>query len=72
MHHDNEKSQAIHSSVTVLGLLKKKKKEDERNAWMAIFRTPTYNVIGRGTSIYLEEGHTLKPLLHHRYMTTLP
>ena len=25
MHHDSEKSQAIHSSVTALGLLKKKK-----------------------------------------------
>ena len=43
MHHDSEKIQATHSSVTVLGLLKKKK--DERNAWVAIFITPTYNVI---------------------------
>ena len=42
MHHDGEKSQAIHSSVTVLGLLKKK---DERNVWAAMFRTPTYNMI---------------------------
>ena len=48
MHHDNEKNQAIHSSVTAIGLLKKKKerkKEDKRTAWAAIFRTPTYNVI---------------------------
>ena len=44
MHHDSEKSQAIHSFVTALGLLKKKK-EDEQNVWVAIFRTPTYNVI---------------------------
>ena len=42
MHHDSEKSQAIHSSVTALGLLKKK---EEQNAWAAIFRTPAYNVI---------------------------
>ena len=49
--YDSEKSHAIHSSVTALGLLekkkkkKKKKKEDERNEWVAIFRTPTYTVI---------------------------
>ena len=43
MHHDSEKIQAIHSSVTELGLLKKKeRKKDERNAWAAIFITPTY------------------------------
>ena len=30
MHHDSEKSQAIHLSVTALGLLKKKKEEEER------------------------------------------
>ena len=42
MHHDSEKSQAI---VTALGLLKKKKKEDEQNAWAVIFKTPTHNVI---------------------------
>ena len=45
MHHDSEKSQAIHLSVTALGLLKKKKKTDERNVWAAIFITLTYNVI---------------------------
>ena len=48
MQHGSEKSQVIHSSVTVLGLLRKKKEEeeeDERNAWEAISRTPTYNVI---------------------------
>ena len=41
--HDSEKSQAIHSSVTVLGLLRKKK--DERNALVAISGTLIYNVI---------------------------
>ena len=40
-----KKSQAIHSSVTALGLRKKKEEEDERNVWVAIFRTPTYNII---------------------------
>ena len=30
MHHDSEKSQAIHSSVTALGLLKKKKEEERK------------------------------------------
>ena len=50
MRHDNEKNQAIYSSVTALGLLKKKKKKkkkkkDECNVWEAIFRTPTYNMI---------------------------
>ena len=39
-----KKVKAIYSSVTVLGLLKKKKK-DKRNVWVAIFRTPTYNMI---------------------------
>ena len=31
MHHDSEKSQAIHSFVTALGLLKKKKKRKKMN-----------------------------------------
>ena len=66
-----KKSQAIYSSVTVLGLLKNKKEKDEWNVWMAIFRTLTYNIIGRGTSIYLG-GPPPKPLLHHRNMTILP
>ena len=44
MHHDSEKIQAIHLSVTALGLLKKTK-EDEQNVWAAIFITLTYNVI---------------------------
>ena len=43
MHHVSVKSQAIHSSVTALGLLKKKK--DERNAWAAISRTLASNMI---------------------------
>ena len=43
MHHDSENSQAIHSSVTALGLLRKKK--DDRNVWAAISGTPTYNMI---------------------------
>ena len=29
----------------MLGLLKKKTKKDEQNAWVVIFRRPTYNVI---------------------------
>ena len=34
MHHDSEKSQANHSSVTVLGLLKKKKiKMNKLRGW---------------------------------------
>ena len=45
MHHDSEKSQATHSSVTALGLLKKKEDEDEWNVWAAIFITLTFNVI---------------------------
>ena len=43
MHHDSEKSQSIRSSVTVLGLLRKKK--DEQNVWAAISKTRTSNVI---------------------------
>ena len=49
MHHDSEKSQAIRSSVTSLGLLKKKTKKKERKKMNkcvgVIFRTPTYNMI---------------------------
>ena len=46
MHHDSEKSQAIHSSVTALGLLTYlRRRKDEQNAWVAISRTPTYNMI---------------------------
>ena len=44
MHHDSGKIQAIHSSVTALGLLRKKK-EDERNVWAVVSSTPTYHVI---------------------------
>ena len=45
MHHDSEKSQAIHSSVTALGLLIRRRKMNEMRAWVAISRTPTYNMI---------------------------
>ena len=43
MHHDSGKIQAIHSSITALGLLRKKK--DERNAWATISSTPTDHAI---------------------------
>ena len=46
MHHDREKSQSIRSPVTALGLLKKKK-DDEQIAWVVIsrLRMPTSNMI---------------------------
>ena len=43
MRYDSEKSQAIHSSVTALGLLRKKK--DEQNAWAEMSKTQTLSVI---------------------------
>ena len=61
MHHVSEKCQAIHSSVTALGLLKKKKKEDERNVWAVISRTPTLNMIPMKLNAV---AHTDTPVRH--------